>query len=125
PHAPGQRYKKVTFECDINLDPAQFSTQLTQFHSNQLYEFSQWSQPDRFIHRQYPALTHLSIVSILPPEEVLTRYGLHQLPSLEMLTVTYGFGYFEKLGSQHIPLECTPPSAGWNFQYRTLKRLFL
>src|SRR5699024_2212940 len=89
-------------------------------------ELSHWALPERFLFHHYPALTHLSVTTYLPLEDLLTRYDLHRLSSLCVLKINYYYGHLISNGGKRIsPERITPPASGSTVQFRALKRLAL
>ena len=120
PFEPGKQYYKHSYEIKFELNE-RMRKQLTHFTSGIDLE-SQWAKPDRFLYRQFPLLTHLSINTSIPLETLLTRYGIHLLPNLETLQITSYYGMFMK-NKIHPFIEQLMPPACTDVKFAALRRL--
>ena len=89
--------------------PKEIASCITHYSPRNIFEWSEFSKPENFLHINFNSLTHLRLYTTLPVEMLLTRFQLCKLQSLSFLLVNNLYNKLVAKNQTHKPLNMLPP----------------
>ena len=90
--------------------PPEIASNITHYRTSNIFEWSEYSIPQNFIHLTFNSLTHLELITLLPLELLLTRFKLYKLPFLSHLKVDSFYLFAVRHNQTHKPFDLLPPA---------------
>ena len=123
PFVVGQTYTTLQHKQRLQLRNDQICKRITHLSTFE-FEYLLLAHPERFLFKQFPSLTHLSITSMISLKSILTRYRLHLLLHLEILQIRNFCASILRWNTHALPEQLMPPACH-NVKYLKLRQLII